>query len=221
MQYPGPLYDIGPYYLTALVHLFRPVASVAAVGGTARPTRTIQVGDRAGTVFPVEVPTHVNAIAQFTGGGVAQSVFSFESPLARAGVVETTGTEATMVVPDPNNVDGDVRITRAATVENLMQDPEWVTIPATGVVAGRGTGVLDLARSHEARTATPQLRRHGQPGPGRAAGHPSSPEGDVAGRPAGPGGSVRRCACEARAGNGRGGHDRKQARDAGGVAAAS
>ena len=142
----GPLYDIGPYYLTALVHLFGPFASVAAVGSTGRPTRTIQVGDRAGTVFPVEVPTHVNAIAQFTGGGVAQSVFSFDSPLARAGVVEITGTEGTMVVPDPNTFDGDVRITRAATVENLMQDPEWVIIPATGVVAGRGTGVLDMAR---------------------------------------------------------------------------
>ncbi len=142
----GPLYDIGPYYLTALVHLFGPFARVAAVGSTGRPTRTIQVGDRAGTVFPVEVPTHVGAIAQFAGGGVAQSVFSFDSPLARSGVVEITGTEATMVVPDPNTFDGDVRITRAPTLERLMNDPEWVTIPATGVVAGRGTGVLDMAR---------------------------------------------------------------------------
>ncbi len=142
----GPLYDVGPYYLTALVHVFGPFAHVAAVGSKGHETRTIQVGERAGTVFPVEVPTHVNAIAQFSGGGIAQSVFSFDSPMARTGIVEITGTEGTLVIPDPNNFDGDSRITRAATVESLMKDPEWVTIPAEGVVAGRGTGVLDMAR---------------------------------------------------------------------------
>ena len=142
----GPLYDVGPYYLTALVHLFGPFAHVAAVGSKAHENRTIKVGDRAGTNFPVAVPTHVGAIAQFSGGGVAQSVFSFDSPLARAGVVEITGTEGTLLVPDPNNFDGDSRITRAATIENLTGDPEWVDLRATGVVAGRGAGVLDMAR---------------------------------------------------------------------------
>lgn len=145
-QGAGPLYDIGPYYLTALVHVFGPFAHVAAVGSTGHATRTIQVGDRAGTVFPVDVPTHVSAIAQFRGGAVAQSVFSFDSPLVRSGVVEITGTEGTMLVPDPNTFDGDVRITRRPSLENLANAPEWVTIPSTGVVAGRGTGVLDLAR---------------------------------------------------------------------------
>jgi len=142
----GPLYDIGPYYLTALVHLFGPFAHVAAVGSTGHATRTIRVGDRAGTVFPVEVPTHVSAIARFRGGGVAQSVFSFDSPLVRSGVVEITGTEGTLLVPDPNTFDGDIRITRAPSFENLANEPEWVTIPSAGIVAGRGTGVLDLAR---------------------------------------------------------------------------
>ena len=60
----GPLFDIGPYYLTALVQLFGSVRSVAAVGSKSRTTRTIQAGDRAGTVFDVQVPTHVSAIAQ-------------------------------------------------------------------------------------------------------------------------------------------------------------
>ena len=112
----GPLFDIGPYYLTTLVHVFGPVARVAAVGSRSRATRTVQVGDRTGTAFPVEVPTHVSAIAQFVGGGVSQSVFSFESPLARMGVVEITGTEGTLVVPDPNQFTGDVKITRAPTL---------------------------------------------------------------------------------------------------------
>ena len=142
----GPLFDIGPYYLTALVHVFGPLARVAAVGSRSRPTRTVQVGDRKGTTFPVEVPTHVSTIAQFASGGVSQSVFSFESPLARMGVVEITGTEGTLVVPDPNQFTGDVKITRAPTYEAIRQEAQWETLPLTGALAGRGTGVLDLAR---------------------------------------------------------------------------
>jgi predicted dehydrogenase len=92
------------------------------------------------------VPTHVGAVAQFRSGAVAQSVFSFESPLARFGIVEITGTEGTMVVPDPNTFSGDIKITRAATLENVLKDPEWTIIPAVGPEAGRGIGVLDMAR---------------------------------------------------------------------------
>jgi predicted dehydrogenase len=77
---------------------------------------------------------------------VAQSLFSFESPLARMGVVEITGTEGTLLVPDPNKFTGDIKVTHAATVETIFEDPKWQTIPAGGVVAGRGTGVVDMAR---------------------------------------------------------------------------
>jgi predicted dehydrogenase len=143
----GPLFDIGPYYLTALVHIFGPFAMVAAVGSKARATRTVQVGDRIGTEFPVDVPTHVSTIARFAGGGVSHSVFSFESPLARMGVVEITGTEGTLVVPDPNMFTGEVKITRAPALAALGREPEWESIPVTGALAGRGTGVLDMARS--------------------------------------------------------------------------
>ena len=151
----GPLFDIGPYYLTTLVHIFGAVDSVAAVGSKSRATRTIQVGDRAGTVFPVEVPTHVSAIARFAGGGVSQSVFSFDSPLVRMGVVEITGTEGTMLVPDPNMFTGDVKITRAPSLPDLLADPKWESVPLTGALAGRGTGVLDMARAM--RTGTRPL----------------------------------------------------------------
>jgi predicted dehydrogenase len=143
----GPLFDIGPYYITTLVHIFGPVATVAAVGSKARATRTVQVGDRQGTEFPVEVPTHVSAIAQFEGGGVSQSLFSFQSPLARTGVVEVAGTEGTLIVPDPNAFTGEVKITRAAGFATMRSDPEWEVVPVTGTLAGRGIGVLDMARS--------------------------------------------------------------------------
>ena len=143
----GPLFDMGPYYVTTLVHVFGSVRSVAAVGSKSRTTRTIQAGDRAGTVFDVEVPTHVSAIASYVDGGVSQSVFSFDSPLARMGVVEITGTEGTLIIPDPNAFTGEVKVTRAPEMAAIGKDPEWHDVPITGVYAERGLGVLDLARA--------------------------------------------------------------------------
>jgi predicted dehydrogenase len=148
----GPLFDIGPYYITTLVHIFGPVATVAAVGSRGRATRTVQVGERLGTEFAVEVPTHVSCIAQFEGGGVSQSVFSFQSPLVTVGMVEVTGTEGTLIVPDPNAFTGEVKITRAVELAAIGQDPKWELVPVTGVLAGRGMGVLDMARSIRANT---------------------------------------------------------------------
>ena len=136
----GPLFDMAPYYLTTLIQAFGPIAKVAAVGSTAFPSRTIGSGPKAGEVFDVEVPTHVSAMAQFESGASSHSVFSFESPKARMGFVEITGTEGTMALPDPNNFDGDIRVFRRG-------GEDWTTIPAEGPSNGRGMGVLDLARS--------------------------------------------------------------------------
>jgi predicted dehydrogenase len=152
----GPLFDMGPYYLTALVQTFGPVRRVAAVGSASKTTRVIGSGPKAGEEFLVEVPTHVSAMAQFDGGASSHSVFSFESPRDRAGVVEITGTEATISLPDPNNFDGDIRLWRAG-------DEDWTVIPATGPANGRGMGVLDMARSIRAAVphrATGNLAYH-------------------------------------------------------------
>ncbi len=143
----GPVFDMGPYYLTALVNLFGPVARVAAVGLQGRATRTVQVGERAGTEFAVEVPTLVQAIAQFERGATSQSVFSFDSPLGRSGLVEITGTEGTLVVPDPNTFGGEVTITRGSASGGSRAEAIWETVAPIGVESGRGLGVLDMARA--------------------------------------------------------------------------
>ncbi|WP_026556749.1 Gfo/Idh/MocA family protein [Arthrobacter sp. 35W] len=136
----GPLFDMAPYYLTALIQSFGPIARVAAVGSTSRATRTVGSGPKAGEEFAVEVPTHVSAIAEFESGASSHSVYSFESPRLEMGFVEITGTEATISLPDPNNFDGELRLWRAG-------DEEWTVVPATGPANGRGMGVLDMARS--------------------------------------------------------------------------
>ncbi len=134
----GPLFDMGPYYLTALVQTFGAVTRVAARGASAGPTRVIGEGPRAGEEIPVGVPTYVAALYDFEGDGVAQATFSFDSPLKRTGVVEVAGTEATIVAPDPNDFTGEVRIRRGE---------DWEPVAVTGAGGGRGIGAVDMARA--------------------------------------------------------------------------
>ncbi|WGD37288.1 Gfo/Idh/MocA family oxidoreductase [Lysinibacter sp. HNR] len=162
-QGAGPLFDMGPYYIASLVHIFGSIDRVAAVGSIAQQRRTVQVGPRAGESFPVEVPTHVSAIAHFESGAVSQSVLSFDSPLASMGQVIVTGTEGTMSIPDPNSFSGEVKITRGPREFSFPIVNEWETVPEQGVVTGRGLGVLEMARAIRANRphiATGELGLH-------------------------------------------------------------
>lgn len=141
----GPLYDIGPYYLSTLATMFGPARRVAAVSRRARDTRVIGSGPRQGTRFGVEVPTYTSALVEYEAGQAAQLLFTWDSALKRNGFCEITGTEATLAVPDPNRFDGDLKIRRAA-------DDDWTVIPSEGAAAGRGSGVLDMARAIAAGT---------------------------------------------------------------------
>ncbi|MFC5907118.1 Gfo/Idh/MocA family protein [Streptacidiphilus monticola] len=135
----GPLFDMGPYYLTALVSLLGPVSSVAATARMARQRRVVGSGPLAGTEFPVEVPTHVTALLEFAAGCGASTAFSFDSPAGKQ-LLELGGTEATLALPDPNTFGGPLRI-------RGPKDREWRELPLSGTEAGRGIGVVDLARS--------------------------------------------------------------------------
>ncbi|WP_374976855.1 Gfo/Idh/MocA family protein [Microbacterium trichothecenolyticum] len=142
----GPLLDMGPYYVSALVHVFGPVASVAALGLQGSPTRRVQVGELAGTEFPVEIPSTLSVLMDFERGGQAQSLYSTDSPLKRHGIVEINGTEGTIVIPDPNYFGGDITITRPLT-DVSVSEQEIIQVPQEGVLVGRGLGLLDMARS--------------------------------------------------------------------------
>ena len=135
----GPLFDIGPYYLTALVQVFGAVGRVGALASTARAVRVIGAGPRKGEPFDVTAPSHVAALLEFVGGGSAQVVFSFDSGFPRT-LLEVNGTDGTLISPDPNEFDGDVSIRRggAATPEPAASTTSRST---------RGTGVLEMARA--------------------------------------------------------------------------
>ncbi|KUF14662.1 Gfo/Idh/MocA family protein [Streptomyces silvensis] len=154
----GPLFDLGPYYLTALVALFGSVQRVAATAARARERRTVGSGPRAGRTFPVDVPTHVSALLDFASGVSANSTFSFDSAHPRIRF-EITGTEGTLAVPDPNTFRGPLRL-------RTNGSDDWRELPVTGRTDGRGLGVVDMARAvraHEAPAA--HAARGGVAGP--------------------------------------------------------
>ena len=136
----GPLLDMGPYYLTALVTLLGPVRRVGALTSTATTERVIGAGPRAGTSFPVEVPTHVTALIELASDAVVTSVFSFDSVVSRTGFVEINGTEGALRVPDPNRFDGPLRLRRP-------DSDEWEEVPTTGTALGRGIGVAEMVEA--------------------------------------------------------------------------
>ncbi|WP_247048804.1 Gfo/Idh/MocA family protein [Arthrobacter rhizosphaerae] len=134
----GPTLDMGPYYVTAFIQMMGPVQRVASVPSTARKTRQILVGPNAGTEFEVKVPSQDMALLEFASGATATLITSFECGIRR-NLFEVSGTDGTLVVPNPNFTEGDL------TLFPMIGEPKGV--PAKGSIWGRGVGVVDLARS--------------------------------------------------------------------------
>ncbi|SCD93404.1 Predicted dehydrogenase [Streptomyces sp. DvalAA-14] len=134
----GPLLDMGPYYLSALVHLLGPVATVSGAAATPRAERVIGSGPRAGQRFPVEVATHVTGILEHAGGALSTLVMSFDIHAARLPRIEVHGTDGSLSVPDPNGFAGPVE---------LYSSGSWQPLPVSAghPGAGRGIGLADLA----------------------------------------------------------------------------
>jgi predicted dehydrogenase len=136
----GPLFDIGPYYVSTMVQLLGPIESVEAIGQRPRNERVIGSGPDAGQTFPVEVSTHVSVLTRFRSGVVGTSIYSFDSALRRQ-TFEITGSAGVLDVP----VSGFDGVTRLLAGDD--RGTEWVEIPPPGVHRGRGVGVLEMARA--------------------------------------------------------------------------
>lgn len=154
----GPLLDMGPYYISALVHLLGPVVKVTGASSRPRAERVIGSGPRAGRRFDVDVETHVTGVLQHAGGALTTLVMSFDIHAARLPRIEVYGTDGSLSVPDPNNFDGDVELRRAAC-------EGWETLPVSAgyAGAGRGTGLSDMAAAIEEdrpHRASAEVARH-------------------------------------------------------------
>ncbi len=135
----GPVLDIGPYYLTALVLALGPVTSVVAAGGRARATRAVLAGPRSGAEFPVTVSTTANVLLRHSAGASSVALFSFDSGLARAGVLEFQGVTGTIVAPDPDRFGGTVATHAGGAVAGEVE--------VSDAGSGRGIGVVEMVRS--------------------------------------------------------------------------
>jgi predicted dehydrogenase len=138
----GPLFDMGPYYLTSLVQLLGPVVSVVGASTRGRRERVIGSGPRAGERFPVEVETHVTGLLQHASGAVSTVTMSFEATRTTAAPIEIHGETGSIALPDPNLFDGVSLLWR-----DDQGDPETLPVTAGFVDAARGVGLLDLIRS--------------------------------------------------------------------------
>jgi predicted dehydrogenase len=137
----GPLFDMGPYYLTALISLLGPIRRVSGSARITHATRTIGGEGRQGESIQVEVPTFVSATLDFVSGPVGTLLASFDVQADTLPFIEIYGTEGTLVVPDPNRFDGPLRL--------FTRDDGWQDIPPHDEtpVNWRGLGLADMAEA--------------------------------------------------------------------------
>ena len=171
----GPVFDIGPYYLTALVSLLGPVKRLAGSARISFPERIATSPQWFGERLPVEVPTHVTGALDFANGAVGTVLLSFDVWAHNLPCIEIYGSEGTLSVPDPNTFRGPVKVYQTKDRrwehtpgggwhEGTWQHGGWREMPLThNPEVGRGIGVADIAyalRSGRPHRANGELAYH-------------------------------------------------------------
>ncbi len=137
----GPVFDMGPYYLTALIELLGPAVALQAYMSTAFDTRVVGSGPKQGETIKVEIPTHLAGLVRFGSGALISLSMSFDVQYSSMPPIEIWGTEGSLQVPDPNTFGGPVRIRKKGEME-------WCDVPVNGLWSenSRGLGVAYMAR---------------------------------------------------------------------------
>ncbi len=138
----GPMFDMGPYYLTALLNLFGPIKRLSGSASIQIPERTITSQPKSGKKITVETPDHIAGVIDFENGATGVMMTSFavtDGNYDGKQPITVFGTEGTLRVPDPNGFDGPVHIKRAG-------EKEWREVPHAFVKGyGRSVGAADMA----------------------------------------------------------------------------
>jgi predicted dehydrogenase len=142
----GPLWDVGVYYVTALVSLLGPVRRVTAFGRRLSPELVIGSGPKAGETFSVDTDTFVSCILQFESGALANLVASFGIWGGDLPKLQVYGMDGVLNGPDPNTFGGPITV-------NLHSDEAgWRDLPLMSELGGdtpnlRGIGVIDMVHA--------------------------------------------------------------------------
>jgi predicted dehydrogenase len=135
----GPLFDMGPYYLTSLVTMLGPVKSVSALAATTFKERLITSQPLNGKKIKVETPTHLTGALEFSQGAIGTVTMSFDVWAQHLPMLEIYGTEGSLQCPDPNTFGGEVMLW-------TKTKKEWEKVPLThSDQIGRGVGIADMA----------------------------------------------------------------------------
>ncbi len=172
----GPLLDLGPYYLTALVFLLGPLSAVSGLARRTFDRRQIENGPRNGEWMDVEIETHVVSQLAFAAGPIGSMTMSFDVWDSDTPRLEIYGEEGTLCIPDPDPVFG-ANIFGGPVLYRQRETSRWTHQPRpTGREAwqvaendfgfnenARGLGLLDLAyavRKNRAPRASGDLAQH-------------------------------------------------------------
>ena len=148
----GPMLDVGPYYLTALINLLGPVARVAASSRITFGERVITSPEQYGARIKVETPTYITSILEFESGISGPLLATFDVQATRLPFIEVYGTKGTLSTTDPDLWTGNPEIRQYGDEEKAMLDLErnvpWTAFGSSDPIPGlRGVGVGELARA--------------------------------------------------------------------------
>jgi predicted dehydrogenase len=154
----GPMLDMAPYYLSAIINMVGPVEDVIAMCSKAFNTRTIGSGPNINELIKVEVPTHYSGSLRFKNNAIGTLIMSFDVFNTSLPRIEIHGTEGSLSIPDPNTFSGKIIL----SIND--KEPKEVEIDdKTYIENSRGLGLSDLASkidSKEELLASSQLALH-------------------------------------------------------------
>ncbi len=140
----GPLFDMGPYYVTALINMLGRVDKVSGVARKTFETRPILTEHNFGKPIEVEAPTYVSGQLMFESGAVASLFTTFDVNSDSHFRLEIHGTEGTLFAPDPNTFGGEVRILRLRENQSSVMP---LIFPYSD--NSRALGLADMAKAIE------------------------------------------------------------------------
>jgi len=134
----GPMFDMGPYYLTDLVQMVGPIHSVSAFSRITQPQRVITSKPKRGSLIDVEVPTHIAGSFQFQNGAIGTMIMSFDVPSHTLPAIQIHGTKGSLFVPDPNLFGGKVELRVTG------EEPREIEVTLPFAENARGIGMADM-----------------------------------------------------------------------------